>query len=430
MHILLIGSGGREHALAWKIAGSPLLTKLWCAPGNAGIAKEAECVALDVADHTAVIDFCRANKVDLVVVGPETPLAAGIVDDLGAAGIKAFGPSKLAAQLEGSKGFTKDLCDEYGIPTGAYCRFDNTPEALAYVRDQRVPIVVKADGLAAGKGVVVAKTLAEAEDAIKMMFDGGFGVAGAEVVIEEYLEGREVSFFALCDGETAIPLASAQDHKRVFDHDEGPNTGGMGAYSPTPFVTAEIHDQIMQRIIGPTIAGMKARGIPFKGILYAGLMLTAQGPKLFEYNVRFGDPECQVLMLRMMSDLVPAMLAACDEQLKNFDLRWFPDAAVTVVMAAKGYPGEYSKGGVIEGLEEAAKVEGVEIFHAGTLAKDGAIVANGGRVLNVCASAATVTDAQARAYQAVDRIRWTDGFCRRDIAWQAVETERSGPAGA
>jgi phosphoribosylamine--glycine ligase len=424
MHILLIGSGGREHALAWKIAGSPLLTKLWCAPGNVGIANEAECVTLDVADHVAVIAFCRANKVDLVVIGPETPLVAGIVDDLTSAGIKAFGPSKLAAQLEGSKGFTKDLCSEFDIPTGAYGRFDNAPEALAHVRDQGAPIVIKADGLAAGKGVVVAKTPAEAEDAIKMMFEGGFGVAGAEVVIEEYLEGREVSFFALCDGETAIPLASAQDHKRVFDHDEGPNTGGMGAYSPTPFVTPEIHDQIMQRIIGPTIAGMKARGTPFKGILYAGLMLTAQGPKLFEYNVRFGDPECQVLMLRMMSDLVPAMLASCDGQLKNFDLRWFPEAAVTVVMAAKGYPGDYAKGSVIRGLDEAAKVEGAEIFHAGTAAKDGGVVANGGRVLNVCASGKTVTEAQKRAYQAVDQIKWADGFCRRDIAWQALAEEK------
>jgi phosphoribosylamine--glycine ligase len=424
MNILLIGSGGREHALAWKIAGSPLLTKLWCAPGNAGIAKEAECVALDVADHAAVIAFCRANKVDLVVVGPETPLAAGIVDDLTNAGIKAFGPSKLAAQLEGSKGFTKDLCSEFDIPTGAYCRFDNAPEALAYVRDQGAPIVVKADGLAAGKGVVVAQTLAEAEDAIKMMFDGGFGVAGTEVVIEEFLRGREVSFFALCDGETAIPLASAQDHKRVFDHDEGLNTGGMGAYSPTPFVTPEIHDQIMQRIIRPTIVGMKERGTPFKGILYAGLMLTDRGPKLFEYNVRFGDPECQVLMLRMMSDLVPALLAACDGQLKNFDLRWFPESAVTVVMAAKGYPGDYKKGGVIDGLDDAAKVDGVEIFHAGTVAKDGAIIANGGRVLNVCASGKTVTEAQNRAYQAVDRIEWADGFCRRDIAWQALVEEK------
>jgi phosphoribosylamine--glycine ligase len=424
MNILLIGSGGREHALAWKIAGSPLVTKLWCAPGNAGIAREAECIALDVADHAAVIAFCRANKVDLVVVGPETPLAAGIVDDLTTAGIKAFGPGKLAAQLEGSKGFTKDLCSEFDIPTGAYRRFTDAADALAYVRAQGAPIVVKADGLAAGKGVVVAKTLQEAEAAIGMMFGGGFGIAGAEVVIEEYLQGREVSFFALCDGVTAIPLASAQDHKRVFDHDEGPNTGGMGAYSPTPFVTPEIHDQIMARIIGPTIAGMKARGTPFKGILYAGLMLTAQGPKLFEYNVRFGDPECQVLMLRLMSDLVPAMLASCDGQLKNFDLRWFPDPAVTVVMAAKGYPGDYNKGSVIAGLDDAAAVEGAEIFHAGTVAKDGAVLANGGRVLNVCASGKTVTEAQARAYQAVDLIRWPDGFCRRDIGWQALAEEK------
>jgi phosphoribosylamine---glycine ligase len=425
MHILLIGSGGREHALAWKIASSPLLTKLWCVPGNAGIAREAECIALDVADHAAVINFCKENKVNLVVVGPETPLAAGIVDDLAAAGIKAFGPRRLAAQLEGSKGFTKDLCNEFDIPTGAYRRFGNAADALAYVRAQGAPIVVKADGLAAGKGVVVAQTLADAEAAIEMMFGGGFGSAGAEVVIEEFLLGREVSFFALCDGETAIPLASAQDHKRVFDHDQGPNTGGMGAYSPTPFVTPEIHDQIMDRIIGPTVAGMKARGMPFKGILYAGVMLTSEGPKLFEYNVRFGDPECQVLMLRMMSDIVPALLAACDGQLKNFNLRWFPDAAVTVVMAAKGYPGDYIKGSVIEGLDEAAKLDGVEIFHAGTVAKDGAILANGGRVLNVCASAATVTQAQARAYQAVDLIRWPDGFCRRDIAWQAVEQEKA-----
>jgi phosphoribosylamine---glycine ligase len=424
MHILLLGSGGREHALAWKIASSPLVTKFWCAPGNAGIAREAECVALDIADHGAVIDFCKTNAVELVVVGPETPLAAGIVDDLAAAGIKAFGPSKQAAQLEGSKGFTKDLCSEFGIPTGAYRRFDSAEAALAYVRVQGAPIVVKADGLAAGKGVVVAKTLREAEDAVAMMFAGSFGAAGAEVVIEEYLAGREISFFAFCDGETAIPLASAQDHKRVFDHDEGPNTGGMGAYSPTPFVTPVIHDQIMTRIILPTVAGMKARGMPFRGVLYAGVMLTGQGPKLFEFNVRFGDPECQVLMMRMMSDIVPACLASCDGQLKNFDLRWFPDPAVTVVMAAKGYPGDYNKGSRIEGLDAAAKVEGVEIFHAGTIVKDGAILANGGRVLNICASGKTVAQAQARAYQAVDRINWPDGFCRRDIAWQAVEQEQ------
>jgi phosphoribosylamine--glycine ligase len=424
MHILLLGSGGREHALAWKIASSALVTKLWCAPGNAGIAREAECVVLDIADHGAVIDFCKTNAVELVVVGPETPLAAGIVDDLASAGIKAFGPSKAASQLEGSKGFTKDLCKQHGIPTGAYRRFDNEADALGFVRARGAPIVVKADGLAAGKGVVVAQTLREAEDAIAMMFKGGFGVAGAEVVIEEFLSGRETSFFALCDGETAIPLASAQDHKRAFDHDKGPNTGGMGAYSPTPFVTPEIHDAIMAKIILPTVAGMKARGTPFRGVLYAGVMLTAEGPTLFEFNVRFGDPECQVLMLRMMSDMVPALLASCDGQLKNFDLRWFPDAAVTVVMAAKGYPGDYGKGSRIDGLDAAAKVESVEIFHAGTIMKDGVVLANGGRVLNICASGKTVAQAQARAYQAVDRINWPDGFCRRDIAWQAVEQER------
>jgi len=359
------------------------------------------------------------------VVGPETPLAAGIVDDLAAAGIKAFGPSRPAALLEGSKGFTKTLCSEFGIPTGAYGRFDDAADALGYVRSQGAPIVVKADGLAAGKGVVVAMNLAEAEAAVAMMFDGAFGKAGAEVVIEEYLAGREISFFALSDGETAIPLASAQDHKRVFDHDQGPNTGGMGAYSPTPFVTAEIHKQIMQRIILPTVAGMKARGTPFRGVLYAGVMLTADGPKLFEYNVRFGDPECQVLMLRMMSDIVPAMLAACDGQLKNFDIRWFDESALTVVMAAKGYPGEYKRGSRIEGLDEAGRIEGVEIFHAGTISRDGHIFANGGRVLNVCASGKTVVEAQRRAYAAVDRIRWPDGFCRRDIGWQAMEQEKA-----
>src|ERR1700722_7784271 len=424
MHILLLGSGGREHALAWKIAASPLVAKLWCAPGNAGIAREAECVALDVSDHAGVIAFFKRHAVDLVLVGPETPLAAGIVDDLTAHGIKAFGPSKLAARLEGSKGFTKALCSEFGIPTGAYGRFNDADAALAYVRAKGAPIVVKADGLAAGKGVVVAQTLREAEDAIAMMFDGAFGAAGAEVVIEEFLSGREISFFALSDGETAIALASAQDHKRVFDHDEGPNTGGMGAYSPTPFVTDEIHAEIMAKIILPTVNGMKARGTPFRGILYAGVMLTPDGPKLFEYNVRFGDPECQVLMLRMMSDIVPALLASCDGQLKNFDLRWFPDPALTVVMAAKGYPGDYDKGTHIEGLDDAAKVEGAEIFHAGTIAKDGQILANGGRVLNVCASGKTIAEAQRSAYQAVDRINWPQGFCRRDIGWQAVEQEK------
>jgi phosphoribosylamine--glycine ligase len=424
MNILLLGSGGREHALAWKIAASPLVTKLWCAPGNAGITREAECVALDIADHAAVIDFCRANAVDFVVVGPETPLAAGIVDDLAAAGIKAFGPGRAAAQLEGSKGFTKDLCKANNIPTAGYERFGDADAAKTYIRAQGAPIVVKADGLAAGKGVVVAMTLEEALEAIDMIFAGGLGCAGAEVVVEEFMTGEEASFFALCDGEHAMPLATAQDHKRAFDGDNGPNTGGMGAYSPAPVMTDAVCARVMDEIVAPTLRAMKAKGMPFKGVLFAGLMITDQGAKLIEYNVRFGDPECQVLMLRMMSDILPALLASADGQLKNFDLRWFPDPALTVVMATKGYPGDYSKGTRIEGLDEAAKIEGVEIFHAGTMSKDGQILANGGRVLNVCASGKTVAEAQRRAYAAVDRIQWPEGFCRRDIGWQAVKREK------
>jgi phosphoribosylamine--glycine ligase len=423
MKILLLGSGGREHALAWKIAGSPLVDKLYCAPGNAGIAQEAECVALDPGDHAAVIAFCKEKQIQLVVVGPEAPLCAGIVDDLQAAGIKAFGPTKAAAHLEGSKGFTKDLCRANDIPTAAYERFRAADTAKAYARRQGAPIVIKADGLAAGKGVVVAQTLAEAEAAIDMMFDGGLGAAGAEVVVEEFLDGEEASFFALCDGTTALPLASAQDHKRAFDGDAGPNTGGMGAYSPAPAMTAEMMRRTMTEIVEPTLAAMAAMGAPFKGVLFAGLMLTREGPKLIEYNVRFGDPETQVLMLRMMSDIVPAMLAACDGLLHTFDLRWYPNPALTVVMAAKGYPGDYRKGSVIEGLDEAANVEGAKIFHAGTKAEGGRILANGGRVLNVCAIGRNVAEAQRIAYAAVDRIRWPDGFCRRDIGRRAVEHE-------
>ena len=425
MNILLLGSGGREHALAWKIAASPLTERIFCAPGNAGIAREAEIVALDVADHEAVIAFCRAQKVGLVVVGPETPLCAGIVDDLTAAGMKAFGPSKAAARLEGSKGFTKDLCRANKIPTAAYERFTAADPAKAYARAQGAPIVVKADGLAAGKGVIVAQSVAEAESAIDMMFAGDLGEAGAEVVVEEFLSGEEASFFALCDGERAIPLVSAQDHKRVFDGDQGPNTGGMGAYSPALVMTPELTQHAMDEIVLPTVRAMKAMGAPFKGVLYAGLMITAQGPKLIEYNVRFGDPECQVIMLRLMSDLVPALLACCDGVLGSFDLRWYSDAALTVVMAAKGYPGSYAKGSVIDGLDAAAEIEGVEIFHAGTRAQNGKLVANGGRVLNVCAVGKTVAIANARAYQAIDLIRWSDGFCRRDIGWRAIERERA-----
>jgi phosphoribosylamine--glycine ligase len=427
MNILLLGSGGREHALAWKIAASPLVTKLWCAPGNAGIAREAECVALDIADHAAVIGFCRDHAVDFVVVGPETPLVAGIVDDLAAAGIKAFGPGRAAAQLEGSKGFTKDLCRANNIPTAAYQRFNDADAARHYIRAQGAPIVVKADGLAAGKGVVVAMTLQEAFAAIDMIFAGG---ARAEVVVEEFMTGEEASFFALCDGEHALALATAQDHKRAFDGDQGPNTGGMGAVSPAPVMTEAVCTRVMDEIIGPTLRAMKAKGMPFSGVLFAGLMITGEGPKLIEYNVRFGDPECQVLMLRMMSDILPALLASADGQLKNFDLRWYPEPALTVVMASNGYPGDYGKGSAIEGLDEAAQVEGVEIFHAGTIAKDGKILANGGRVLNICATGKTVAEAQRRAYEAVDRIRWPDGFCRRDIGWRAVKREGSSLRGA
>jgi phosphoribosylamine---glycine ligase len=426
MNILILGSGGREHALAWKMAGSPLVDKLYCAPGNAGVAQEAECVALDISDHKAVTAFCKASKIDLVVVGPEVPLCAGIVDDLEAAGIKAFGPSKWAARLEGSKGFTKDLCKANKIPTAAYERFKGAAAAKDYVRRKGAPIVVKADGLAAGKGVVVAETLAEAEAAIDMMFDGALGTPAWEIVIEDCLVGEEASFFALCDGETAIALASAQDHKRVFDGDKGPNTGGMGAYSPAPVMTADMNKRVMDEIVFPTVRAMKAMGAPYKGVMFAGLMITKEGPQLIEYNVRFGDPECQVLMLRLMSDLVPALMAARDGQLKNFDLRWYPDAALAVVMAAKGYPGAYEKGSVIEGLGDAAQVEGVEIFHAGTITdnKDNRILANGGRVLNACARGKTVGEAQHRAYAAVDKIRWPGGFCRSDIGWQAIAREK------
>ncbi|CAN5338643.1 phosphoribosylamine--glycine ligase [soil metagenome] len=428
MNILLLGSGGREHALAWKIAASPLLTKLWCAPGNAGIAKEAECVALDITDHAGVIAFAKANAVDFVVVGPDAPIAAGIVDDLNAAGLKAFGPTKAAGQLESSKSFTKALCRANNIPTAAYGHFNNADDAKAYIRKQGAPIVVKADGLAAGKGVVVAMTEAEALDAVDMMFDGGFGEAGAEVVVEEFMQGEEASFFALCDGEHALPLATAQDHKRAFDGDRGPNTGGMGAYSPAPVMTDVLCAQVMDEMIMPTLRALSAMGTPYKGVLYAGVMATAQGPKLVEYNARFGDPECQVLMIRMMSDLLPALIACADGQLKNFSLRWYDDVALTVIMATKGYPGDYGKGSVIKGLDAAAAVEGVEIFHAGTKADGGKILANGGRVLNICASGKTVLEAQQRAYHAVDLVDWPDGFCRRDIGWQAVARENGSAA--
>jgi phosphoribosylamine---glycine ligase len=420
MNILLIGSGGREHALAWAISASPLLTKLYCAPGNAGIESLATCVTLDVTRHADVIAFCRDKQIGFVVVGPEAPLVAGLVDDLIAAGIKTFGPSKLAAQLEGSKGFTKDLCRDFKIPTADYQRFQTAEPAKAYVRKRaRLPIVVKADGLAAGKGVVIAETAESADAAIDACFEGAFGAAGHEVVIEDFMTGEEASFFVLSDGVNVLPLATAQDHKRVGDGDTGANTGGMGAYSPAPVMTPAMIQRTMDEIIKPTVVGMAKRGMPFKGVLFAGLMITAEGPQLIEYNARFGDPETQVLMMRLKSDLLTALIATADGALKAFDLRWRDEAALTVVMAANGYPGAYTKGSEIRGLAAAAAMPGVEVFHAGTARDGDKLVATGGRVLNVTATGKTIAEAQARAYAAVDQINWPGGFCRRDIGWRA-----------
>ncbi len=422
MRILVVGGGGREHALCWALAASPLCDRLFCAPGNAGIAREADCVPIGAEDIEGLVAFARDQAIDYVVVGPEAPLVAGLADRLSAAGITAFGPSAQAAALEGSKGFTKDLCAKYGIPTAAYGRFTDAKAAKAYLREQSVPIVVKADGLAAGKGVTVAHSLAEAEAAVDAaLLDQTFGAAGAELVIEECLQGEEASFFALVDGETALPLASAQDHKQVGDGDTGPNTGGMGAYSPAPIMTAEMERRVLDEIIQPTVLAMREEARPYKGVLYAGLMITADGPQLLEYNVRFGDPECQVLMARLKSDLLPALVATTDGMLGAFDLRWRDQAALVVVMAAKGYPGSYEKGSEIRGLSEAEQDEQVVVFHAGTKAGDGgALLANGGRVLGVTAWGATVAEAQARSYAAVDRIDWPEGFCRGDIGWRAA----------
>jgi phosphoribosylamine--glycine ligase len=421
MRILVVGSGGREHALCWAISASPLCDKLYCAPGNAGIAREAECVQISADDHDGLLRFARDSAIDFVVVGPEGPLVGGLADALEAAGVRTFGPGKTAAALEGSKGFTKDLCAKYAIPTAAYGRFGDAAAAREFARNMGAPIVVKADGLAAGKGVTVARTLDAALAAIDdALIAARFGAAGAELVIEEFLEGEEASFFALVDGTHALPLAAAQDHKQVGEGDTGPNTGGMGAYSPAPIVTAAMADEIMARIINPTVAAMAKEGRPFRGVLYAGLMIGPKGPQLIEYNVRFGDPECQVLIPRLKSDLLPALIATRDGALKTFSLRWSDDAALCVVMAAKGYPGDYKKGSEIRGLERAEQVPGVTVFHAGTAAKDGRIFATGGRVLGVTAVAPTLDAAQAQAYRAVDAIDWPDGFCRRDIGWRAV----------
>ena len=424
MNVLLIGSGGREHALAWKIAASPLLTKLYAAPGNPGIAEEAECVPLDIADHSAIVAFARDNRIDLVVVGPEAPLVAGLADDLASAGIRVFGPSADAARLEGSKGFTKDFGARYDIPTAAYGRFNNAPKAKAYARSVGAPIVVKADGLAAGKGVTVAMTLGEALDAIDQCFEGAFGEAGAEVVVEEFLEGEEASFFCLCDGQNALPFGTAQDHKRVGEGDTGPNTGGMGAYSPAPILSDDMVERVMAEIVRPTMIGMAEMGTPFVGVLFVGLMIGPDGPKLIEYNVRFGDPECQVLMMRLKDDLLVLMNAAVDGQLGHLSVRWRDDAALTVVLAAKGYPAAPEKGSQIVGVADAVGDDGVaKVFHAGTRLDGDRLLAAGGRVLNVTALGETVSQAQRRAYETVDLIDWPEGFCRRDIGWRAVERE-------
>ncbi len=420
MNILLIGSGGREHALALALSRSPLSTQLFIAPGNPGTEALGRNVTLDVANHRAVVDFCKLMQIGFVVVGPEAPLVAGLVDDLEAAGVPAFGPSKAAAQLEGSKGFTKDLCAEFSIPTADYQRFSAAEPAKAYVRQRGAPIVVKADGLAAGKGVIVAMSLEEALGAIDMIFGGAFGAAGAEVVVEDFLEGEEASFFALCDGTRALAFASAQDHKRVGDGDTGPNTGGMGAYSPAPIMTQAMSDRVMREIIEPTLAGMRARGTPFKGVLFAGLMIGPKGPKLIEFNARFGDPETQVMLARLNEDLLPLLLASAKGGLPAGPVKLSAQTALTVVYAARGYPDAPERGSEIKGVEKAAALPGVTVFHAGTKREGLRLLANGGRVLNVTALGDSVAQAQARAYAGVDAIDWPGGFCRRDIGWRAI----------
>jgi phosphoribosylamine---glycine ligase len=425
MNILLIGSGGREHALAWRLAQSPLCNTLYAAPGNPGIGEDAQCVVLDVTDHAAVIQFCTAKDIGLVVIGPEGPLVGGLADSLRGAGIPTFGPDKAAAQLEGSKNFTKEICGAANIPTAAYEHYTGAADAISGLADFGLPVVIKADGLAAGKGVVIAETHAEAVAAIEDNFAGSFGDAGASVVIEEFMVGEEASFFALTDGKTVVAFGSAQDHKRVGDGDIGPNTGGMGAYSPAPVLTPEIEAQVMVRIIHPTVEVMAQKGMPYNGVLFAGLMLTSEGPKLIEYNCRFGDPECQVLMTRFQGDLAALMMAVARTDLASADTPEFEDCtALTVVMAAKGYPGTPEKGGVIGGLEAAAE-SGAKIFHAGTAIKDGNLVASGGRVLNVTASGSTVAAAQAAAYAAVTAVDFASGFYRKDIGWREVEREKN-----
>jgi len=420
MNVLVVGGGGREHALAWKLGQSALVDTLYVLPGNGGMEGLATLIPGNAEDGEFVLRTCREKAIDFVVVGPEGPLVEGLVDRLEAAGIKAFGPRANAAVLEASKGFTKDFCRKYNIPTAQYGRFTDAKAAKAFVQAGRIPVVIKADGLAAGKGVVIAESVHEAEEAIDAILGGRFGAAGSEIVVEEFLVGEEASFFALVDGKTALAMAGAQDHKRVFDGDKGPNTGGMGAYSPAPVLDEAMAARVMREIVEPTVKGMAQEGRPFQGVLFAGLMITADGPRLIEYNVRFGDPECQVLMMRLKSDLLPLLLAAADGVLGSVDMRWRDETALTVVMAAKGYPESYAKGTAIGGLDAAGALPDVMVFHAGTALEGGRFVNTGGRVLNVTALGRTTAQAQAKAYEAVALIDWPEGFWRRDIGWRAL----------
>ncbi len=420
MNILILGSGGREHSLAWAVKQNPKCDRLIVAPGNAGIAMIAECASIDVENGAAVVEFATENAIDFVIIGPEAPLAAGVADALRAAGILCFGPSQKAAQLEASKAFTKDICDACNAPTAAYAHFTDADAAKAYIREQGAPIVVKADGLAAGKGVIVAEDVDTALAAIDDMFDGSFGDAGAEVVIEEFMEGEEASWFILCDGENVLPVGTAQDHKRAYDGDKGLNTGGMGAYSPAPVMTDSVIDKAMNEIIKPCVAEMAKRGTPYQGVLYAGFMIKDGQPRLVEYNARFGDPECQVLMMRLGGQILDLLLAAAEGTLDKAQVNWADDHAMTIVMAANGYPGAYEKGSVIKGLDALTEDSSNMVFHAGTKLVDGEITANGGRVLNVTARGATLNQARERAYHAVNSIHWPDGFNRTDIGWRAL----------
>ena len=420
MNILILGSGGREHALAWATRQNPKCDALYCAPGNAGISNVATCIALNPDVASEVIQFCAANDIDFVIIGPEAPLANGVADELRAAGYLTFGPSKEAAKLEASKFFTKQICDACNAPTSGYGWFDNADDAKAHIHANGAPIVVKADGLAAGKGVIVAMDVPTALAAIDDMFDGSFGDAGAEVVIEEFMEGEEASFFVLSDGKTVLPFGTAQDHKRAYDGDEGPNTGGMGAYSPAPVLTAALQQKTLDEIVQPTIDEMAKRGTPYEGVLYVGLMIKDGQPRLVEYNVRFGDPECQVLMMRLGAQALDALLACANKQLDTFKLHWADDHAMTVVLAAEGYPGPYDKGSVINGLDNVENGTDLQVFHAGTAKKDGNTVAIGGRVLNITARSADLSTARANAYGAIKGIDWPEGFCRSDIGWRAL----------